>query len=286
MTTLDPTLAQVHDILELDWEPWDSKTWVGDLVGWLRYRRTATSEHSTDYPLLIIEHEDGGRLLGVHAFHTVLWQEVEKQDPQPGDAIGIRYKGRVTRQGAPDYESFSLAVIKVAASNGDGARHTGPPRPGSSAVTTAPEGAASSPGGAVQTANPLGASPGDAPGAAVSPGPSSGGSEPTGMRADPEATPAGPPSGDADPSSYVAHGEEGVPGSSSDPAGEGRPRSAPEPAGEDDPLPGLAIRVAAYFGSLERAVPKAQKIHPEWGIVTEADFTVEHLATICGDLGI
>jgi hypothetical protein len=110
----DPRLDEVRELLDLTWETWRFEQ-VGDaIVGTLRHRRVANSEHSHDYPLLILEPQDGGEFVGVHAFHRVLWDEVVSQDPQPGDAIGVKYLGRVHREGSPDYERFTLAVVKTA----------------------------------------------------------------------------------------------------------------------------------------------------------------------------
>lgn len=112
-TELERALAQAHDILASDAEPWKPQPGE-EVLGILRARDVRTSAHSDDYPLLTIE-AGPGQWWDVHAYHTVLWDEVKRQDPQVGDVVGVRYLGRSDHggQGGEGYERYKLVVVKL-----------------------------------------------------------------------------------------------------------------------------------------------------------------------------
>jgi hypothetical protein len=85
-TAAEDAIAVVTDLLSLDAELW--KPEPGDQVaGTLRAIGRRTTQHSTDYPVLTIQQADGA-CFEVHAFHTVLWEEVRLQQPRIGDVVG------------------------------------------------------------------------------------------------------------------------------------------------------------------------------------------------------
>jgi len=107
---LSDPIAAVRELLDMpEGEPWKPEAAGEEVVGMLRARSTRSSEHSKDYPLLVIE-TTSGAWVGVHAFHQVLWEEIMRQDPQVGDAIGIRYLGR---DDSGRYERYRLATHHV-----------------------------------------------------------------------------------------------------------------------------------------------------------------------------
>lgn len=56
------------------------------------------------YPIVTVDTDDGPR--SVHAFHTVLRSELAGKKPQPGDRIGIKYRGKSDK----GYESYRVVV--------------------------------------------------------------------------------------------------------------------------------------------------------------------------------
>jgi hypothetical protein len=62
-----------------------------------------------DYPVVAVLGEDGEEY-AVHAFHTVLRNEVAKQRPAVGDRIGIAYHGKDAAKG---YEKYRVIVEKA-----------------------------------------------------------------------------------------------------------------------------------------------------------------------------
>jgi hypothetical protein len=59
-----------------------------------------------------------GERWGVFLMHTVLRDEFDRLQPQPGDLIAVRYEGRVAGgQGANGYEKFRLVVDRAAATS-------------------------------------------------------------------------------------------------------------------------------------------------------------------------
>lgn len=66
------------------------------------------------YPYIEIDDEDSGKIIGVHAFHTVLKNEIAAKKPQVGDTLGIVYLGkqtskRVNAQGkSSEFEAYRV----------------------------------------------------------------------------------------------------------------------------------------------------------------------------------
>lgn len=95
------------------WRPEPGDQVVGIVLG--------TEERTGDYgpyPVVIIEEgeDGGGDLVAVHCFHSVLRNEVEANDLQAGDRIGIAYRGK--RQGGKaEYENYRVIVEKADAAS-------------------------------------------------------------------------------------------------------------------------------------------------------------------------
>jgi hypothetical protein len=61
------------------------------------------------YPILTLRCADGD--VAVHAFHSVLRNEVGKQNPQIGETVAIKYAGEVAKEdGRGRYHSYRLVV--------------------------------------------------------------------------------------------------------------------------------------------------------------------------------
>lgn len=108
---LDDAVREAADLLASDAEPWRPEP-GSQILGLLRAIGRRSSTHSTDYPVLTIEDGDG-RWYDVHAFHTVLWQEIERQKPNPGDVCGVRYIGKKPGgQNGEGYDAYKLVVVR------------------------------------------------------------------------------------------------------------------------------------------------------------------------------
>jgi hypothetical protein len=75
--------------------------------------RIGPDEFGSPYPLLEVETDDG-EVVAVHAFHTVLKNELAKKRPDVGDRVGIKYLG--TPPGK-NYESYRVVIERTTASS-------------------------------------------------------------------------------------------------------------------------------------------------------------------------
>lgn len=64
------------------------------------------------YPLIVIR-QDSGEEKAVHAFHTVLANELTRARPQVGERIGIKYLGEQPTKPGSKYKSFIGYRVKV-----------------------------------------------------------------------------------------------------------------------------------------------------------------------------
>ncbi len=96
-------MTSIEDRLNRIPEPW--KPNPGDhLIGTVVTVTTRTNDYG-EYPVITIE--ANGNEWDFHGYHTVARRELEQQNPQPGDQIGIRYLGK------PDdkpYEQYRIIV--------------------------------------------------------------------------------------------------------------------------------------------------------------------------------
>ena len=81
------------------------------LVGTVVDIDRGTSDYEP-YPLLTIIKEDGTEV-AVHAFHTVLKNELIRQQPQLGERIGIKYLGEQQTKPGSRFKSFIGYRVKV-----------------------------------------------------------------------------------------------------------------------------------------------------------------------------
>ena len=87
------------------WRPQPGDTVQGRIAGW---DEGVSSYNGKAYPILIIEARDGQRT-AVHAFHSVLADQLAKLGAAFGDRIGILYQGK--RDGAAaSYHAYRTIV--------------------------------------------------------------------------------------------------------------------------------------------------------------------------------
>jgi hypothetical protein len=99
-------MASVYDRLDRDAEAW--KPEPGDkLVGTVVEIDERTSDYGS-YPLLIVETDDGVEH-AVHAFHTVLRNELARKRPRTGDTIGLAYRGKIDDR----YEGYRVVIVRA-----------------------------------------------------------------------------------------------------------------------------------------------------------------------------
>jgi len=71
------------------------------------------------YPYIEVEDEATGKIVGVHAFHTLLKNEISQKRPQVGDTLGVKYHGkretkRTDSKGrTQEYESYRVVFERA-----------------------------------------------------------------------------------------------------------------------------------------------------------------------------
>jgi hypothetical protein len=101
--TLQDRLAREPEI----WRPEPGQSLTGTLVE-IEMR---PSDFGADYPVVTLLDADGNEFV-FHAFHTTARTELAKLRPEPGDQIGIRYRGKVEGRKNP-YESYRILVERA-----------------------------------------------------------------------------------------------------------------------------------------------------------------------------
>jgi hypothetical protein len=74
------------------WRPEPGDRLVGEIVAISQGR---SSYDARAYPILTVRSADAGEDLAVHAFQTVLLDELARERPKVGEVIGIKYLGEV-----------------------------------------------------------------------------------------------------------------------------------------------------------------------------------------------
>ena len=101
---------------QLDSYPEGWRPQPGDkVIGTIVEIDTRTSDYGQgDYPVLTIA-LDSGEEVAVHAFHTVLKNELARLKPVEGERIGIVYHGKKAGKGGGNgYESYRVKVDRSA----------------------------------------------------------------------------------------------------------------------------------------------------------------------------
>lgn len=106
-TDMDDMLDQLDREHEA-WRPEPGDKIVGILVDIHEvddaYKDTNSNREPT-YPMLTLDLPDG-RMLDVHAFHTILRNEIRRRHPQIGDVVGIKYLGQAEKAAGDTREPF------------------------------------------------------------------------------------------------------------------------------------------------------------------------------------
>lgn len=81
------------------------------------------------YPLIIVEKSDGS-YVAVHAFHSVLRNEIESLQPSIGDEIGIKYEGVKEPKGGlkKGMSGYEMYRVKLERKSPAGSTVPSPPR--------------------------------------------------------------------------------------------------------------------------------------------------------------
>ena len=85
----------------------DPDTLIGEVVE----IAVGTSDYDP-YPLVVVRKDDGEEK-AVHAFHTVLKNEILRQKPQVGERVGIKYLGEQKTKPGSKFSSFIGYRVKV-----------------------------------------------------------------------------------------------------------------------------------------------------------------------------
>lgn len=96
-------------------EGWRPK--AGDkIVGQVVERSMSSPGQYGAYPILTLQHPDGSKT-AVHAFHTVLRNEIERLAVLLHDTIAIKYEGIKSsdKAGGQEYESYRVALQRSVA---------------------------------------------------------------------------------------------------------------------------------------------------------------------------
>ena len=94
---------------EFDWaDAW--KPDPGELIEGVVVEITTRDGEYGSYPIVTLELVDGERR-AIHAFHSVLRNELARIAPQTGSRIAVLYKGKVTRSDGPDFHSYRVKAV-------------------------------------------------------------------------------------------------------------------------------------------------------------------------------
>jgi hypothetical protein len=90
------------------WRPEPGDVLIGRVIGFDERPGFA----GVMYPIIEVERDDGERV-AVHAFHTVLRDELARHKPKRGDRLGIAYHGeRRTGDGDNTYQLYRVRVVR------------------------------------------------------------------------------------------------------------------------------------------------------------------------------
>lgn len=91
------------------WRP--DKEDTDTLIGVVTDIQMASSDYEP-YPLVVIRRDDGSEV-AVHAFHTVLKNELLRHKPNIGERVGIKYLGEQPTKPGSKFKSFIGYRVKV-----------------------------------------------------------------------------------------------------------------------------------------------------------------------------
>lgn len=65
------------------------------------------------YPIITVELEDGSGQKAIHGMQTVLRNELIRQQPKPGERIGVKYLGEQPTKPGSKFKSYTGYRVKV-----------------------------------------------------------------------------------------------------------------------------------------------------------------------------
>jgi hypothetical protein len=109
--------SNLHERLSREPKIWKDYQPGDTLVGVLLDIEQRESEYRSEdgqprfYPVLTVVDDDGQEWVW-HAYHSAASKELARLRPEPGDGIGIKYRGKVEGR-KTDYESYRILVEHV-----------------------------------------------------------------------------------------------------------------------------------------------------------------------------
>lgn len=103
----------IDDLLDAESQTWKPDTEGDTVKGKLIDRGEWTGDYGTS-PTLTIQ-TDAGDIYVVFCSSGVLKSNVERQNPQIGDEVGIRYLGEAEGKSGRTYKNFKFVVVRSAA---------------------------------------------------------------------------------------------------------------------------------------------------------------------------
>lgn len=99
----------INDLLDRDYAPAWKPEVGGKLIGVVTARDIRDGDYG-EYEILTVRQDDGEELAW-HATGSVASAKVEEQNPQPGDKVGIKYRGLTpNKAGTNEYHHYALVV--------------------------------------------------------------------------------------------------------------------------------------------------------------------------------
>ena len=108
---MDFPMMSLDELIELEVSGWNPEPGA-KLVGLVIDRRDGIEGGYDPYTMLVIQTGEQ-EATAVHCFHSALRSEVERQDPQVGDQIAVKYLGQKPTKGQSrfaSYEAYNLIV--------------------------------------------------------------------------------------------------------------------------------------------------------------------------------
>jgi hypothetical protein len=91
-------------------EPFKFDNEGDEIAGVMVYADKRDTAYRADVPNLVLDPGDG-KLRSVLQFHAALRSQVEREDPQPGDVVAIRYLGlQVSESSGREYHAYNVTV--------------------------------------------------------------------------------------------------------------------------------------------------------------------------------
>jgi hypothetical protein len=121
MSTIDDVEGRLRERADAghpeSWVPKPGDELTGKVI---RYSKAFTSRGTDAYVMVVESLRSPGRLASVWLLHTTLRNEVNAQQPRPGEIVYLRYDGlQKPKHGGDEYHGWKLVVDRDEASSPD-----------------------------------------------------------------------------------------------------------------------------------------------------------------------